>query len=378
MATRTTLPRRVVVKLGTQVVARDDGKGPDIRRLTVIVNDLMTLRAAGAEVLLVSSGAVGLGKQALDLKGRATLTDKQACAAVGQTLLMNTYQQILNPHGVTAAQILLTADDLSNQGHHMVIANTLEHLLRLGALPIINENDVVSTAGIRNNSQRSFDDNDKLSALVAAKLSADTLVILTNVDGVFTENPSSNPNAKILRQLSVDDMSVKTEGSSSLGRGGMTSKIAAARIASLCGVTTFISSGVRENPVVDPIHRRCGTCITPHKQLSKHKQLIGVSSGYSGAVVVDAQARKVLVANRSSLLPVGVIEVHGDFRAGEVVSIQDESSREIGRGIAEVSSAVMNRIARKRSAEARKQEPSMKTDEVIHRDHLVIFEEDTP
>ena len=228
-----TTPTRIVVKLGTQVVVDQSTGLPALERLGAIINDIAKLKAIGHEVILVSSGAVGMGRQALNLKGPLELPKKQACAAVGQSRLMALYDQLCKTVGVTIAQVLVTSQDFTNRAAYLNLKNSCEELLSLGTLPIFNENDVVSVAGIRDTGaiteKKSFDDNDKLSALVAGKLSATTLVILTNVDGVYTENPESNPNAERITKIeSLQHLaSISCSGTSTLGRGGMASKLEA-------------------------------------------------------------------------------------------------------------------------------------------------------
>ena len=366
--------KRIVVKLGTQVVM--EGDGPALDRLRGIATELAFLLREGKEVLLVSSGAVGLGRRALSLQGALSVEDKQACAAVGQSLLMNTYRDLLSPYRVVPAQILLTADDFSYRTRYLTLQKTLTRLIEMKTLPVINENDTVSAAGLRENVQRSFDDNDKLSALVAGKLNADVLLILTNVDGVYTDNPAENPNATVIREIADNEVEIRTGGTSSMGRGGMASKLASARLAGMCGVTTIISSGLGAEAIGNALRGEVGTCVRPRKELSERKRWIGFSSGYSGVIVVNNCAREVLHTNKSSLLPIGVTGVQGEFSVGEVVSVQDEEGREIGRGITELPSNILLRVMGKHSREARELESSIGKDEVIHRDHLVIFEEE--
>ncbi len=369
--------KRIVIKLGTQVVIDDDVQGPSFPRLKAIVGDTAALLKEGREVLIVSSGAVGLGRKTLKLIGPLELAKKQACAAVGQSLLMNTYRDLFAVHGFTVAQILVTSDDFSERERYLNLRSTLTELLALKVVPIINENDTVSAAGLRESAQRSFDDNDKLSALVAAKLETDLLIMLTNVDGVYTDNPLTNPNAQLVSR--IDDLAqlggVKAEGTSALGRGGMASKLKAARIVAMCGVHGVIASGFVANPVCGVLAGGRGTHIVPHLALSGRQRWIGLSSGYSGIVVVDQRARDVLTVKKSSLLPVGVVGVDGTFEAKEIVSVQDPSGREIGRGISEVSSTTLKSIKGLHSKDLRQVDPNVTREEVIHRDNLVIFDD---
>lgn len=378
-------PTRIVVKLGTQVVV-DQGSGlPALERLGAIINDIAKLKKNGHEVILVSSGAVGMGRQALNLTGPLELPQKQACAAVGQSRLMALYDQLCKTVGVTIAQVLVTSQDFTNRTAYLNLKNSCEELLSLGILPIFNENDVVSTAGIRDigvkSEKKSFDDNDKLSALVAGKLSANELVILTNVDGVYTENPESNPNAERIAHIETLQhlASVSCAGTSSLGRGGMASKLEASKIAALCGVTTIIASAMRPSPVSAALGGECGTRITMNgmaaQSLTGRERWFGLSSGFCGVVTIDLKARHSLEKGTSSLLPVGVVHVEGEFSVGDVISIVDINGQEVGRGLSGQNSSSLRKIAGLRTPQARELLGADEKDEVVHRDNLVIFTE---
>lgn len=380
-----TTPSRIVIKLGTQVVVDQTTGTPALERLGAVVNDIAKLKASGHEIILVSSGAVGMGRQALKLSGPLALPQKQACAAVGQSRLMALYDQLCATVGLTIAQVLVTSQDFTNRAAYLNLKNSCEELLKLGTLPIFNENDVVSVAGIRDTGMRSekksFDDNDKLSALVAGKLSATTLVILTNVDGVYTDNPESNPSAERIARIETLPhlSSISCTGTSSLGRGGMSSKLEAAKIAALCGVTTIIASAIRPSPVSAALSGTCGTTVAipavSSTSLSGRERWFGVSSGFCGVVTVDSKARQILERGSSSLLPVGVRNVEGDFTVGDVISVVDMAGQEIGRGLAGQKASSLRKIAGMKTTEARRLLESNEKDEVIHRDNLVIFAE---
>jgi len=381
-----TSPSRIVVKLGTQVVVEQGTGMPALERLAAIVNDIAKLKAKGHEVIVVSSGAVGMGRQALNLTGSIDLPRKQACAAVGQSRLMALYDHLCKTVGLTIAQVLVTSQDFTNRGAYLNLKNSCEQLLQLGTLPIFNENDVVSVAGIRDTDskaeQRSFDDNDKLSALVAGKLSAHTLVILTNVDGVFTDNPDTNPSASPISRIETLQhlSSIACSGTSTMGRGGMHSKLEAAKIAALCGVTTIIASAVRPGPITSALGGAAGTTIaidtaTRTSTLSGRERWFGLSSGFCGVVTIDLKARDSLEQGNHSLLPVGVTAVDGDFIVGDVISIIDTNGHEVGRGLASQSSASLKKIAGMRTQQAKPLLSPDEKEEVIHRDNLVIFSE---
>jgi glutamate 5-kinase len=377
---------RIVVKLGTQVVVDQTTGLPALERLGAIIHDIAKLTTSDHEVILVSSGAVGMGRQALNLKGAINLSQKQACAAVGQSRLMALYDQLCKTVGVTIAQVLVTSQDFTNRTAYLNLKNSCEQLLSLGTLPIFNENDVVSVAGIRDTDskaeQKSFDDNDKLSALVAGKLSADVLVILTNVDGVYTDNPETNPNASQIARIETLEhlSSISCSGKSSLGRGGMSSKLEAAKIAALCGVTTIISSAMRPGPVSAALTGQHGTTVSidttsTSSTLSGREKWFGLSSGFAGVVTIDLKARESLEKGTNSLLPVGVVHVDGDFSVGDVISIIDTNGQEVGRGIASQRSSSLRSIAGMRTQQAKSALSPDEKEEVVHRDNLVILTE---
>jgi glutamate 5-kinase len=380
------LSNRIVVKLGTQVVVDQTTGLPALERLGAIINDIAKLKANGHEVILVSSGAVGMGRHALNLNGPIDLSQKQACAAVGQSRLMALYDQLCKTVGVTIAQVLVTSQDFTNRTAYLNLKNSCEQLLSLGTLPIFNENDVVSVAGIRDTDskaeQKSFDDNDKLSALVAGKLSAHVLVILTNVDGVYTDNPETNPNASQIGRIETLEhlSSISCSGTSSMGRGGMSSKLEAAKIAALCGVTTTISSAMRPAPVSAALAGQYGTTVSidagnTASTLSGRERWFGLSSGFAGVVTIDLKARESLEKGTNSLLPVGVVKVDGDFSVGDVISIIDTNGQEVGRGIASQKSVSLRAIAGMRTQQAKSILSPDEKEEVVHRDNLVIFTE---
>lgn len=379
--------KRIVIKLGTQVVIELAGGGDGqfaSERLAGLTRQCAELVAQDKEVILVSSGAVGLGRQALKLTGPLSLNEKQACAAVGQNLLMDAYRELFQQSGLITAQVLLTATDFADRKHYLNLRQTLEALLKFRAIPIINENDTTSTMELQEESYtKGFGDNDMLSALVASKLDADLLVILTNVDGIYTDNPFTNPDAKRVSLIEnfQDLQKIDASGQSLLGRGGMSSKLEAARMASLSGVHTLITSGLRPQPLsalLDAEEDPTGTIVLPQATLSGKKRWIGMASGYHGAIVVNAGARKALVEQHASLLAIGITSVLGEFFAQQVISIQDESGAEIGRGLTHFSSDEIERIKGLRSEQIADRlglDPHERAEEIVHRDNLVVFEE---
>ncbi len=371
---------RIVIKLGTQILVQEDGSLA-YARLAALVEECAALVALGKSILIVSSGAVGLGRQALKL-GHAplSLSQKQACAAVGQNLLMDIYRELFSRYQLVTAQLLLTSLDFEDRQRYLNLRDTLETLLDYRVVPIINENDTVSTAELKENQTSSFGDNDKLSAIVAGKLGADLLIILTNVDGIYTENPSLNPNAEKLRLIEGFEplKAIETNGKSTMGRGGMASKIEAAKMAAISGVHTLITSGTQPNVlhrIFNPDNTDVGTLILAQGGMSGKKRWLGLASGYSGVIVINDGAKAALINRHASLLPSGITQVQGDFQARQVVSIQTPEGDEIGRGLANFSAEDTRKIQGLQSREIPGILPAAESDEVIHRDNLVIYQD---
>ena len=348
---------RVVVKLGTGVLT-DSRKLIDPAQLEQLVAQVAALRQAGKEVVLVTSGAVGAGMGALGYENRpANLAEKQACAAVGQSRLMAVYEKLFAQHGLVVAQVLLTHEDLEHHERHLNARNTLVTLLNRGVVPIINENDAVSFTEIK------FGDNDKLSALVAALLPADLLVILTTVDGVI-EN-FGKADAKIISKIEQIDAAVESQagGTTSVTAvGGMRSKIEAAKIAVRSGIPLVITSGQKRNAlarILDGADE--GTLFVAHPtRLQGRKRWIAFFHHPKGTLFVDDGAKKALREAGRSLLPPGVARSEGEFAAGDVVRICDLDGTEFARGIARFSSAAVNGH-------------NLPKEELVHRDDLVIL-----
>jgi glutamate 5-kinase len=355
--------RRVVIKVGTAVVARPDGRLA-LGRLGGIVEQIAALAGSGKQVLLVTSGAVGLGAERLGLERRpVTVVDRQACAAAGQSALMAFYDQSFGRMGARCAQVLLTEDDFKVRRRHVHLAATLERLLELGVVPVINENDVVSTAEIALVGPTVFGDNDRLSVLVASGMSADLLVILTDVDGVHT-GPPGTPGAE---RIGVFDASAEVTlgAGSAQGRGGMAAKLASARMGAQAGLDVVVASGHTPGVLERVIAGQdVGTLFPRASGMTGMRRWLAFSTAPVGRLVVNAGACDALVRGKASLLLPGIVSVEGDFPSDSVVSVLSEDGREIARGRCAPS-----------SAELRSATPGGRGRAVVHRDHVVILEE---
>jgi glutamate 5-kinase len=373
---------RIVVKLGTHVVMRD-GAELARERIDAIVGTLAALRKAGRQVLLVSSGAVGMGMRVLGLTERPrSLGLRQACAAVGQGHLMSVYTQAFAARGVTAAQVLLTQDDLADRDRALCLRTTLMRLLDLGVVPVLNENDSVSVAELVEFRRAqgvvpgpgAFGDNDGLAALVAVSLDADALVILTNVGGLFTANPKVDPSATLIGELGdIDgDTMARASGTSGAGTGGMSSKLEAARLASSEGTAVLIAGGepgVLERALAgDDV----GTLVSGTRRPARLRH-IAVGARHRGALVVNDGALAALTgAKKASLLPIGVIGIDGTFDKGDVVEIRDGSGRVHGRGLVNYGSDACRKLAGRHSDDIDAILGWRGYDAVITRDNLVM------
>lgn len=362
---------RIVIKLGTRVLTHPDGRLA-LTRLFSVIEAVGQLRREGREVLVVSSGAVGLGRDALGLTDATELSVRQACAAVGQSRLMGLYEAGLSRLGLVAAQVLLTQADFADRAHYLNLRSTLMTLLAHGAVPIINENDVVAVDELAFGEGREvFGDNDRLSALVATKLGADLLVLLTDVDGVYERNPLEHPDARMLSCIDAASPELEATGSvSGVGRGGMRSKVDAAFIAARGGCHAVIASGVRPG-ALDAVlaGAEVGTWFPVRERLSARRQWIAWGTHPSGELHLDAGAVRALRQGGASLLAAGVTRVAGDFVRGDVVVLLDPAGDEVGRGIPSCDAATARAWAR-----GERPDTARNHDALVHRDHLVLTE----
>ncbi len=342
--------KRIVIKLGTNVLRNEDGEVA-ISRIYSFIEDMAKLVKQGKEVILVTSGAVGLGKKKLNLDSTAEDGVKQACAAVGQSRLMSFYENGFGIYDIPIAQILLTEDDFSLRYRYLSLRTTLNKILEFGVVPIINQNDTVST--IKMNAMLSgmkvcFSDNDKLSALVASELDADLLILLSDINGLYNSNPKENPDAELIpvvENVTDEIMSLGSDASEG-GRGGMKTKLEAAKLVTRFGGRVLIANG-KIPYVISKIFDRedIGTIFLPTKEnLPDKKRWIGYATNIRGQLIVNEGAKKAVLEQCSSLLPIGIINVINDFRQGEVVSICDENNVEFARGMVNYSSEECRKI----------------------------------
>lgn len=377
--------RRIVLKLGTGVVTHP-GAGLALGRLSSLVEGVCDLHKQGREVIVVSSGAVGMGQRVLGLVRRPdSLGLRQACAAVGQGHLIALYTQLFGQLGVKAAQVLLTQEDLGDRDRALCVRTTLMRLLELRVVPILNENDSVSVRELVEHRRAQgasapaleFGDNDGLSARVAAAIDADLLVILTDVDGLYTANPNTDPSAERIAEVALvdDEALARTAGTSSGGTGGMTSKLEAARVASRAGIGVLITSGHLPGALVAALGGEDrGTYLPPTTRRSAHRRQITSGSAARGALVVNEGAIAALHQRKASLLPIGLVRVEGDFARGDVAEIRDGSGRVHGRGLVNYSAEECRRLAGKHSSEIAGVLGFCGYDEIVTRDHLALTE----
>ncbi len=365
-----TTASRVVVKVGSALLTAD-GKGLDEQFIGSLAAQIAALRERDIEVVLVSSGSIVAGLAALGISQRPTKINLlQAAAAVGQAALIRAYDDAFTPLKVQSAQVLLTHADIANRTRYLNARATLTSLLSLGILSIVNENDTVATEEI------CFGDNDSLGGLVANLIDADAFIILTDQEGLFTADPRSDPSATLLSAVSVEDptiLSMATSGSR-WGRGGMVTKLQAAKVAARSGAATVIASGRQPNVLIRLVSGEdIGTFLIPSERVSSKKQWMANQMRITGKYVLDAGAVQVVSESGRSLLPVGITAVEGDFERGSLVSLCDPEGREIGRGLSNYDSLAATKIKGLSSAAVRDLLGDFADTEVVHRDHLVVF-----
>ena len=362
--------RRLVVKIGSSLLVDETSGALHQAWLDGVCDDIAELQKGGRDVIIVTSGAIAIGRGPLGMRGRKLrLEEKQAAAATGQSRLTQAYQNSLDRHGLTVAQVLVTLDDTENRRRYLNARNTLDTLLKLRAVPVINENDTVATAEIR------FGDNDRLAARVAQMISADTLVLLSDIDGLYTADPRQNADAKLVhevREITPDVEAMAGVAGSDHGSGGMVTKIMAAKISLQAGCRMAIAPGKPMRPLrVLNDNGRCTWFLPAAEPRAARKQWIGGGLQPAGVLTVDEGAVAAL-QNGKSLLPAGVTAVTGHFERGDAVEVRTADGRVIGRGLSAYAAADVQAIKGQQSDDSENILGFRGRSEVIHRDDLAI------
>ncbi len=362
--------KRWVVKVGSALLT-NDGEGLHRETIVNLAEQVAFLRDKGTEVILVSSGSVAAGVSQLGMTTRPSkLNELQAAAAVGQASLVRHYEEAFQPFRINTAQVLLTHSDIANRERYLNAKSTLMRLLELDVLTVINENDTVATDEI------CFGDNDSLGSLVANLVEADLLVILTDQDGLYTSDPRSNSDAELLHEVHANDDSLMAmaTGGTSIGRGGMVTKLSAAQIASRSGASTIIANG-REKKILERLYHgeTLGTLLLASDRVTSKKQWMAGQMRIAGKVTIDEGAAKVLLQAGRSLLPVGVLQVDGDFKRGELISCVTEAGVEIARGLSNYSASEADQLKGRPSEKIAEILNYSGDHELIHRDNLVLL-----
>ncbi|MBP6552272.1 MAG: glutamate 5-kinase [Vitreoscilla sp.] len=361
----------LVIKVGSSLVTAE-GKGIDLQALSKWAGQIAELKAQGKQIVLVSSGAIAEGIKRLGWTARPkALNELQAAAAIGQMGLAQAYEQVFAEFGIQTAQILLTHEDLSNRMRYLNARSTLRTLLDWNVVPIINENDTVTTNEIK------LGDNDTLGALVTNLIEADALLILTDQSGLYDSDPRKNPEAQFIEEIAADHPELETMAGgagSAVGTGGMYTKVVAAKRAALGGAATLIASGHEPN-LLQRLSQgeRIGTWLTPARsRISARKQWMMGHLQLSGSVIIDNGAVIALSQKHSSLLPIGCVAVNGQFHRGAVISVLNQTGQEVARGLVNYSSEEIEKILRLPSHQIEAKLGYVAEEELLHRDNLVI------
>lgn len=377
--------RRIIVKVGTRLITEDNSL-LNTRFLDQVAQQMAVLRERGPEVegkvldeadgsdfqfIIVTSGAIFLGRRVLGIShSKDSLPIRQAAAAAGQPRLMHLWSEALHARGLRCGQMLLTLDDMSDRGRYLNVRNTIETLMENEVIPVINENDSVSVEGI------TFEENDRLAAMVASTAQADLAIYLSDLKGLYTADPRRAPDARLINTVEPDeDYSACAEGAGGPeSRGGMIAKLEAARTLSDCGIPVVMASGHTERVISRIIGgETIGTFFVPRERVQARKQWIATAGHISGQIVIDQGARGALEArDGSSLLPVGVVEVRGNFESGDLVRIVDEGDDEVARGLSNYGSDEVRRIAGAHTQNIEEILGHVGHDEVVHRDNMVM------
>ena len=372
-------PRLIVVKAGTSGLTNSQGQLDD-EKMQKLTAQIAAVAKQGNKIALVTSGAVAAGTAELGIPPKPNdVVFQQAAAATGQSVLMAKYRELFKKQGLKVAQILLTAEDLSNRASYLHTCNVLGMLLKTGVIPIINENDVTSVEELRRTEgyKGNFSDNDILSVLVASAIGADMIIMLSDVDGLYTVDPRE-PGAKLISTVEsiTSELKSSINGKSRLGRGGIRSKIKAAEIATSCGIPMVIAKSGRENVLLDILAGKdVGTFFKPQLRMPAVKRWIAYGAAVKGQIYVNEGAKKAILEG-SSLLPVGIIKLVGHFKIGDVVSVVDENKTEFAKGNPNFSSDELNLIKGLQITEAQKKLGPDKPKEVIEHRNIHLIEEE--
>ena len=364
--------KRIVVKVGTSTLVRTSGK-PDFRRMDRLVREIADLKNEGREMVLVSSGAIAIGMDSIGLRQKpAEIPARQALAAIGQSSLMTLYKKFFADYGQTAAQVLLTKENAARHHQYANSRNALLELLSMGAVPVINENDVVAVDEIK------IGDNDTLSATVATLIDADALLILSDIDGLYTANPQEDKTARWIPEVAEITPAIERMAGgagSSFGTGGMATKIEAAKLAVNAGATFVIAPSARDDVISAVLAGKpVGTVFSAKEaHLRQRKSWLAFGKRIAGDVVVDEGCEAAMRAHGSSLLAAGIVAVEGDFAAGTTVRVLSARQQEIARGIVNYSAAQIAKIAGRQSRDFASLIEGEIRDEVIHRDNMVLM-----
>ena len=363
--------KRIVFKFGTNILRNEQGD-ISLSHLYSFIEDISYLYKQGKEILVVTSGAVGLGAKKLGIDTTTSTTLKQAAASVGQPLLMGIWQDGFEKYGITTAQILLTEEDFSNRKKYLSLRLTLSKLLENKVIPIINQNDAVSPSELEH---VCFSDNDKLSSIVASKLDADLLVMVSDIDGLFDKNPKEFKDAQLIRK--VEKVTPKIEklatGASLGGRGGMITKLNAAKVVTSSGLYAKIVNGKTPEIIKKIFNENIGTVFLPNNNLSHKKRWIAYATNIMGSLIVNKGAKDAIINHQKSLLSVGIVDVEGNFKRGEIISLIDEKGTEFARGISSYNSEDIDKIKGCHSDKISQILGYKFDDDVVIKDNLVVI-----
>ena len=371
--------KRIVFKFGTNVLRNELGE-ISLSRIYSFIEDISKLYKQDKEIIIVTSGAVSLGAKKAGVNSNESITIKQACAAIGQGQLMSIYEHGFESYKINTAQVLLTEDDFSDRVRYLSLSNVLETLLKLKVIPVINQNDTVSVRELENvkdGMSVCFSDNDKLAALLSSKLEADLLVILSDIDGLFDSNPKTNQNAKLIPI--VEEITPELEACAcgtiegSGGRGGMKTKIEAAKVVTRSGGKVIIANGKTPAVISKIFSSDIGTLFMPTEVLAGKKRWIAYATNVLGKIKINDGAKKAITQNEASLLPIGITDVINDFQKGEVVSILDSNGNEFARGIANYGSDDAKKIMGAHSDEILNILGYKNYDAIITRDYIALL-----